>query len=47
MKRSRIINTIGFLMTGSVLIIVLVTKFTHGAYLVVIAMPILLIMRSV
>ncbi|MEI2728125.1 MAG: APC family permease [Candidatus Nanopelagicales bacterium] len=48
MKRSRVINTVGFLMTGSVLIIVLATKFTHGAYLVVIAMPILyLIMRSV
>ncbi len=48
MKRSRVINVFGFLMTGSVLIIVLITKFTHGAYLVVIAMPILYwIMRSV
>lgn len=48
MKRSRIVNTIGFLMTGSVLVIVLFTKFTHGAYLVVIAMPILYaIMRSI
>ena len=41
MQRSRITNAIGFVSTGLVLIIVLVTKFTHGAYLVVIAMPIL------
>lgn len=44
MKRSRIINTIGFIMTGTVLIIVLVTKFTHGAWLVCIAMPALYIL---
>lgn len=41
MVRSRIINTIGFLLTGAVLVIVLVTKFTHGAYIVCIAMPII------
>lgn len=41
MQRSRIINAVGFVCTGLVLVIVLVTKFTHGAYLVVIAMPIL------
>jgi amino acid transporter len=41
MRRSRIINAVGFVCTGLVLVIVLVTKFTHGAYLVVIAMPIL------
>lgn len=42
MKRSRIINTIGFVLTGSVLIIVLVTKFTHGAWMVVVAIPMLM-----
>ncbi|MGQ0624277.1 MAG: APC family permease [Sporichthyaceae bacterium] len=44
MKRSRAINAVGLTFTGSVLVIVLVTKFTHGAYLVVIAMPILFVM---
>lgn len=48
MKRSRLINTVGFLMTGSVLVVVLGTKFMHGAYLVVIAMPILYLgMRAI
>jgi amino acid transporter len=41
MVRSRLINTIGFVLTGAVLVIVLVTKFTHGAYIVCIAMPII------
>ncbi|MEU8436471.1 APC family permease [Streptomyces sp. NPDC029216] len=35
------INAVGALMTAVVLVIVLITKFTHGAWLVVIAMPIL------
>lgn len=48
MKRSRIINSFGLVMTGSVLIIVLVTKFTKGAWLVVLAMPLIfLLMRSI
>jgi len=38
MRRSRVVNFIGVLLTGSVLIVVLLTKFTHGAYLAVIAM---------
>ena len=42
MKRSRIINTIGFVLTGTVLVIVLVTKFTHGAWMVVVAIPMLM-----
>ena len=46
MVRSRIINAIGFGLTGSVLIIVLVTKFTHGAYIVCIAMPIIYAIMS-
>ncbi|MGQ0465909.1 MAG: APC family permease [Sporichthyaceae bacterium] len=47
-RRSRAINFVGGLMTGAVLVVVLVTKFTHGAYLVLIAMPILfLAMRAI
>jgi hypothetical protein len=48
MQRSRIVNSVGLAMTGSVLIIVLVTKFTRGAWIVVIAMPIIfLIMKAI
>jgi amino acid transporter len=48
MIRSRAINGFGLVMTGSVLVIVLVTKFTKGAWIVVIAMPIIwLIMRAI
>jgi amino acid transporter len=39
--RSRAINATGACMTALVLVVVVVTKFTHGAYLVVIAMPVL------
>ena len=46
--RSRAINALGASLTGVVLVIVTVTKFTHGAYLVLIAMPILYtIMRGI
>lgn len=46
--RAKGINTIGAVMTAVVLIIVLYSKFTHGAYIVVIAIPILFaLMRSV
>lgn len=38
MRRSRVINTIGLGMTGTVLVIVLVTKFTHGAWIAILAM---------
>ncbi|GAA3217764.1 APC family permease [Actinocorallia longicatena] len=48
MVTSRTINTIGLIITGVVLVIVLITKFTHGAYIVCIAMPVLfLIMRGI
>jgi amino acid transporter len=48
MHRSRFINALGGCLTALVLIIVLVTKFTHGAYLVVIAVPVLwLMMRGI
>jgi amino acid transporter len=39
--RSRAINAVGACLTALVLVVVLVTKFSHGAYLVVIAMPVL------
>lgn len=39
--RSRAINAVGALMTAVVLIVVTVTKFTHGAWLVFAIMPIL------
>lgn len=41
MYRSRLINGFGMVMTGSVLVIVLATKFTRGAWIVVIAMPLI------
>jgi amino acid transporter len=48
MLRSRAINTVGFLLTGTVLVVVLITKFTHGAWIVCIAMPALyLLMRAI
>ena len=40
-KASLTINIIGAMFTFTVLIVVTITKFTHGAYLVFIAMPIL------
>ncbi len=48
MLRSRAVNAVGFVMTGSVLCIVLATKFTKGAWIVCIAMPLLyLLMQSI
>ena len=48
MMRSRAINSVGFVMTGSVFIIVLITKFTKGAWIVVVAMPLIyLLMRAI
>ncbi len=38
MIRSRVVNTIGFLSTGTVLLVVLVTKFLAGAWIAVVAM---------
>jgi amino acid transporter len=46
MLRSRVINFVGVILTGSVLIVVLLTKFTRGAYLAVIAMAILFILMK-
>lgn len=48
MRRNRLINGLGLVITGTVLVIVLVSKFTHGAWIVVVAMPILFfIMKSI
>jgi amino acid transporter len=38
------INAFGALLTGSVLIIVTITKFTHGAWIVFVVMPILFVL---
>jgi len=48
MQRSRIINAVGALLTGVVLVLVLVTKFLQGAWIVVVAMPVIfLIMQGI
>ena len=39
-RRARAINAVGAVVTALVLVIVLITKFTHGAWIVVLAMPI-------
>ncbi|MFY9914986.1 MAG: APC family permease, partial [Nocardioidaceae bacterium] len=44
--RARVINAVGAILTGVVLVIVLVTKFTHGAWIVVIAMPLLFLLMT-
>jgi amino acid transporter len=48
MMRSRAVNSVGFVLTGTVLVIVLVTKFTRGAWIVVLAMPLIyLVMQAI
>ncbi|HZX02096.1 APC family permease [Kribbella sp.] len=48
MIRARLINGVGAVLTAVVLVVVLSTKFVHGAYIVVIAMPLLyLLMRGI
>jgi amino acid transporter len=48
MRRSRIINGIGLTMTGTVLVIVLLSKFTQGAYIALLAMAaIFLLMKGI
>jgi amino acid transporter len=47
-RRARAINAFGMCLTGTVLVIVLATKFTRGAWIVVVAIPLLvLLMRSI
>jgi amino acid transporter len=46
--RSRAINAVGCALTGTVLAIVLLTKFTRGAWIVVLVMPVLyLLMKGI
>jgi amino acid transporter len=48
MRRSQTINFFGACLTGFVLVIVLVTKFTRGAWIVCVAMPLIfLLMRGI
>ena len=48
LHRARLINAGGAVLTALVLVVVLITKLTHGAYLVVIAMPVLfLLMKAI
>ncbi|GAB3157856.1 APC family permease [Myceligenerans halotolerans] len=48
MKRSRFINFVGLVATGAVLVIVLVTKFTHGAWITLLAIVgLFVIMRGI
>jgi amino acid transporter len=47
-RRSRVINATGASLTGLVLVMAVVTKFTHGAWLVIITMPVLfLLMKAI
>jgi len=46
MMRSRVINAIGLTMTATVLVIVLLSKFTNGAYIAIIAMAVLFVMMK-
>jgi hypothetical protein len=46
MRRSQVINFIGGTMTSVVLVIIVLTKFTHGAWLVIVAMPILFVLMK-
>ncbi|MEP7193518.1 MAG: DNA-binding protein, partial [Actinomycetota bacterium] len=45
-RRSLAINATGAATTALVLVIVLITKFTHGAWIVVIAMPLVVLMMT-
>ena len=48
MRRSRVINAVGLGLTGSVLVVVLVTKFTQGAWIAILAMvAIFVVMRAI
>jgi hypothetical protein len=46
MMRSRVINAIGLTITGSVLIVVLITKFVRGAYIALLFMAILFMLMQ-
>ena len=44
MRRARVINSVGLGMTGTVRVIVLITKFTRGAWIALAAMAVLYVM---
>lgn len=46
MQRARVINAIGLTCTGTVLIIVLASKFIYGAYLAILAMAVLFMLMK-
>ncbi|MGC4932745.1 APC family permease [Gordonia sp. DT30] len=46
MMQSRVINTVGLLMTAIVLIVVLITKFTAGAWIAILAMVFLFVLMK-
>jgi amino acid transporter len=46
MMRSRVINTIGFIATGTVLVVVVVTKFVAGAWIAILAMSALFVIMK-
>jgi amino acid transporter len=46
MIRSRVINAVGLTMTATVLVIVLLSKFTKGAYIAIIAMAVLFVIMK-
>ncbi|MCL2736677.1 MAG: APC family permease [Propionibacteriaceae bacterium] len=46
MLRSRVINAIGFTCTSIVLVVVLISKFIHGAYLAILAMVCLFVLMK-
>ena len=45
-RRSQALNAVGTAATALVLVLVLVTKFVHGAYIVVIAMPLIFLLMT-
>lgn len=48
MARSRVINAVGLTMTATVLVVVLVSKFVHGAWIAILAMALLFVlMRAI
>ena len=48
MRRAQTINSFGFLMTGAVLVVVVVTKFTQGAWIAIAAMVVIFaLMRGI
>jgi amino acid transporter len=46
MQRSRVVNTVGFVCTGTVLLVVLVTKFLAGAWIAIVAMTALFVLMK-